>query len=380
MVGAAERASLLNGARGAEISHFLNAVGWGGADVRPLAGDASTRRYLRVRSGDRDAVLMDAPPRAESAACPPDADEAARRALGYNALARLAGPDLVAFVAVADHLRALGLSAPEVHEADAEHGLAIIEDLGDALFGPTLGAGAGDEAAFYGAAVDALVHLHDAPAPEIMPARGAERRLLSYDHVAMATETELLLDWFFPFVARREAGADERAEFTALWSPLFDAARGEDVLVLRDYHADNLIWLPERDGPARAGLLDFQDAVSGSPAYDLASLLDDIRRDVDRDVAEALLTKYCAASAARPGFDEEAFRAAYAALAAQRNAKILGIFVRLEKRDGKARYLDYLPRVWTRFTDELRHPALANLKRWTDDHLAAGYDRFGGSP
>ncbi len=375
MGGSVEGARAMTDARSAALSAFLNDAGWGAATVVPLAGDASTRRYLRaVRDGEH-AVVMDAPPKAEAAACPPDADEATRRALGYNALARLAGPDLNAFVAVGDHLSALGLSAPRILAADAAHGFALLEDLGDTLFGPTLAAGAGDEAAYYGVAVDALLRLHQTPAPSSLPARGGERTLLAYDAVAMRAETDLLLDWFYPYATGGEAADAVRAGFDAIWAPLFDIAAGEAVLVLRDYHADNLIWLPEREGAARVGLLDFQDAVVGSPAYDLASLLEDIRRDVDRDLAADLLARYCAEAAMRPGFDADAFRAACAILAAQRNAKILGIFVRLAKRDGKARYLDYLPRVWARFTDELSHPALAPLKRWTDDHLTASVEK-----
>ncbi len=345
--------------REARIGDFLRAAGWGDAVRAPLAGDASSRRYLRlVRSseprGPERAVLMDAPPAAESAACPPGASEAERRALGYNALARLAGPDARAFIALAEHLIARGLSAPRVLAADPDAGLILLEDFGDALFSRVMAGGAPEEA-LYRAAIAALAHLHAQPEPETI----GGRKLLSYDRAAALAETGLFLDWY---MARRGKVSDAaRAEWDAAWSAALEAANpARPVLVLRDYHADNLIWLPEREGPARAGLLDFQDALAGHPAYDVVSLTEDARRDVDPALAARLVDHYLDMT----GADRAAFETGAAVWAGQRNAKILGIFVRLAVRDAKPRYLDLLPRVERLFANDLAHKALAPVRGW----------------
>ncbi|MEL7028327.1 MAG: phosphotransferase [Pseudomonadota bacterium] len=346
---------------------FLIEAGWGEAQIAPLAGDASTRSYRRLRLGDRRAVLMDAPPSAETAPCPPGASVEERRRLGYNALARLAGAKLDAFVCIDSELRAAGLSAPEVYAADPETGFALLEDLGDALFSRAIPAGA-DEASLYGAAVDALAAIHGRRPPIEIICNGAKHRLLDYDEAALTAEIELLPEWYWPHAVGTPASADAKAEFLAAWSaPLASLVGGAGALVLRDYHADNLIWLPDRSGPARAGLLDFQDAVIGHPAYDLVSLLQDVRREVSPALEAAMLARYVAARRERDAmFDEDAFRAAYAVLGAQRNTKIVGIFARLANRDGKRAYLDYMPRARALLTANLSHPALAPVRGWID--------------
>lgn len=343
---------------------FLAASGWGDAQVTPLPGDASTRRYARLALKDRHAMLMDQPQGAESPTAPPDADEQTRKALGYNAVARLAGADCARFAAVADYLRGHGLAAPQIHAADHAQGFVVLEDLGDALFADVLAEG-GDEKALYRAAVEVLakIHAHDAPA-----SLSNGKPLFIYDETALIAETDLLVQWFLPLALEREATEAEIAEHRRLWKAvLSQIAGGRRVFVHRDYHAQNLLWLPERDGVERVGLIDFQDAVAGSPAYDLISLIEDARRDVSPELAEAATAHYLAAMRVQgTPVDESTFRREMAIMAAQRNTKIVGIFARLYKRDGKARYLGLLPRVWGYLERDLSHPVLAPLRAWYD--------------
>jgi len=360
--------------RAAERRAFLGAAGWGAAASHPLAGDASTRRYERLSLGDRRAILMDAPPAAETAPCPPGASVEERAALGYNALARLAGSKLEAYVCIASELRVARLSAPEIYAHDPGAGFALLEDLGDALFSRAIAAG-DDEATLYQAAVDALLVLHDRRAPLEIVCAGAKHRLLDYDEAALAAELSLLMDWYWPHACGAAPSAQMKTDFLAAWeAPLARLRNGPQTLVLRDFHADNLIWLPERDGPARAGLLDFQDAVVGHPAYDLVSLLQDVRRDVSPALEATLTERYAAAAARRSSFDADGFRDAYAVLGAQRNTKIVGIFARLADRDGKTAYLDYLPRAKALLSANLAHPALAPVRRWLDANAPAALD------
>ena len=343
---------------------FLSASGWGDAQVVPLPGDASTRRYARLTMNDRRAMLMDQPQGAESPTAPVDADEETRKALGYNAVARLAGADCARFAAVAGYLRRNGLAAPEIHAADHAQGFVILEDLGDALFADVLATG-GDETALYQAAVEVLARIHAQDAPATL---SAGKPLFTYDETALTAETDLLIQWFLPLALGREASEAEVAEHRLLWkAALARIEGGRRVFVHRDYHAQNLLWLPERDGVARVGLIDFQDAVAGSPAYDLISLTEDARRNVSPELAEAATVHYLTTMQAQgTPVDETAFRREMAIMAAQRNAKIVGIFARLYKRDGKARYLSLLPRVWGYLERDLSHPALAGLRAWYD--------------
>ena len=353
---------------------FLRAAGWGAAKVAAFPGDASTRAYFRLRDGEREAILMDAPAGAEAPACPPDADPKTRAELGYNALARLAGPNTAAFAALAGALTARGFSAPRVHDADLRGGFLILEDLGDALYARAIPEGA-DEKDLYMAAAETLGAIYRASF-EIEPeAFGAAWRIQSYDQTALLAETELFLDWYAP--ERGDApDAAARADWVDAWRQVLPALNAHSPgLVLRDYHAENLLWLPDRRGEARVGLIDFQDALFGHPAYDLVSLLEDARRDVREDlvgpVTDRFFERACLA-------DREAFDAASAILAAQRNAKILGIFVRLARRDGKPRYLDLLPRVARHFVRDISHPALAPVRsavREMAPHVFAEADR-----
>jgi aminoglycoside/choline kinase family phosphotransferase len=343
---------------------FLKRSGWDGAQVAPLPDDASTRHYARLTLGGRGAMLMDQPQDAEAPGAPEGAGEESRRALGYNALARLAGADSARFAAAADYLRGRGLAAPEIYAADHAQGFLILEDLGDGLFADVLAAG-GNEKQLYQHAAEVLAHLHAEDAPyrlsEVKP-------LFSYDEAALVAETDLLPEWFLPLALGRPVEPDEIAEHRGLWkAALRPLLVGQRAFVHRDYHAQNLLWLPGRQGVARVGLIDFQDAVAGSRAYDLVSLTEDARRDVSPECAARTIAHYLAAMRAQGTLlDEAEFRGEMAVMAAQRNAKIVGIFARLYRRDGKSRYLGLLPRVWNYLERDLSHPALGALQTWYD--------------
>jgi hypothetical protein len=360
----------LMSSRAAAMTAFLSEAGWGAAERRPLPGDASTRHYTRLHLGESTAMLMDQPQGTEAPAAAADATPEQRRALGYNALARLAGSDCARFVAAARYLRLCGVAAPEIYAADTAHGFLLLEDLGVDLYTDVLARGGG-ERALYEAAIDCLARLHAAPAP-VSLAPG--KPLFTYDETAQLAEVDLLTEWFLPAALGRPAGASEVEEHRALWRQTLQALSGEPaVFVHRDYHAQNLIWRGNRSGLARVGVIDFQDALAGSRAYDLISLLEDARRDVAPELADAMTARYLEGSRNQgAAIDEERFAAHAAILAAQRNAKIIGIFARLAKRDSKPRYLAHLPRVWRYMERDLAHPALASLKAWYDRTIPAG--------
>lgn len=356
-------------ARSHAMTAFLSASGWGAAERRPLAGDASTRHYIRLHLDTRTAMLMDQPGAAEAPSAPPDATPEDRRALGYNALARLAGADCARFVAASNYLRGRGLAAPDIYAADFAQGFLLLEDLGIALYTDILADG-GDEYALYQTAIDGLIRLHTDPAPAML---APGKPLFAYDETALIAEADLLTEWFFPAALGRPADSSALAEHRALWrEALQGIAGGTPVFVHRDYHAQNLLWRGDRAGLARVGMIDFQDALAGSPAYDLVSLLEDARRDVAPELAGAMMDRYLSGSRARGAvLDPVGFRAEAALLAAQRNAKIIGIFARLAKRDGKPRYLAHLPRVWRYMEQDLSHPELRRLKHWYDRNIPA---------
>lgn len=341
---------------------FLEKAGWAGADAAPLAGDASTRAYERLIKNGRPAVLMIAPPGAETPACPKDADTDERRKLGYNAMARLAGPNLNAFTAISKMLCDAGLSAPEVYAADAAAGFALLEDLGDDLFARV--AGSVDENTLYTTAIDALAMLHGSGA---QPPASEAYTMLDYDALAMEAEALLLMEWYWPLKKGAPASEDLCKEYVSLWRDAFETLSPPHVPVLRDYHAENLLWLPDREGAARVGIIDFQDGLFGHAAYDLVSLLEDARRDVSQDLADAMVAHYIGYAGEQ--FDREGFERDYAILAAQRNAKILGIFARLAKRDNKPRYLDFLPRVEAHFRNDMKRDAMAPITAFMAKHF-----------
>ncbi|MFP4003900.1 MAG: aminoglycoside phosphotransferase family protein, partial [Alphaproteobacteria bacterium] len=350
------------------IGAFLDSAGWGAAERNRLAGDASTRRYERLKRGAEEAILMDQPPGAETAACPPDATPEEREALGYNAIARLAGPNVRAFAAIGGFLRERGFSAPAILAHDYDNGLLLLEDLGDDLFNRVFANGV-SPLELYPAACTLLAELHAHRPPADLPLDdGSAYSLLTYDRTALEAEVRLLTDWYLPAIGiTLDDGT--LADYLAAWNRAWaDVAEDTSVLVLRDYHADNLIWLPERSGPARIGLLDFQDGLRGHGAYDLVSLLQDARRDVTQAEEQAGYEAYVqAARTAQGGFDPESFAAAYAVFNAQRNAKIVGIFTRLWRRDGRPAYPPMVPRVWGYLGRALEHPALEPVRAWMDE-------------
>jgi tRNA threonylcarbamoyl adenosine modification protein YjeE len=337
----------------AAVRSFLDASGFGGALRTRMQGDASTRIFERLRRDDETTILMNAPRRPDG---PP-----VRDGKPYSAIAHLA-EDIAPYVALAAALRAQGLSAPEIFHADLDHGLLIMEDLGEERI--VTGEPPTPIAARYAAAVDLLAALHSRRLPEVLPvASHLEYRLPRYDMQALLIEAELLLDWYLADAAVKPG---MRREFTALWrEALQPAIDAPPTWVLRDYHSPNLLWLADRDDIARVGILDFQDSLIGPAAYDVASLLQDARVDVPETLEMSLLTQYVRARRnAGPSFDTAQFTLLYATLAAQRATKILGIFARLNRRDGKPQYLRHLPRLWDYLQRSLAHPALAALKAW----------------
>jgi aminoglycoside/choline kinase family phosphotransferase len=307
----------------AAAANFLAAHGWAGADILPVAGDASFRRYFRVVAPGRSAILMDAPPPHE---------------------------DPRPFIAIARWLCERGFAAPAIHASDLDQGLVLIEDFGDIRLRETADAETHRERALYEAAIDVLVRLHEHEAGPVPP----------YDRAVLHREADLLTEWYCPAVGIEP----DVAGYGAAWDSVFDAAlSGRQVMVLRDYHAENLMLI---DGSDSLGLLDFQDALAGHPSYDLVSLLQDARRDVDPALEAAMLDRYKAITGAGEDFEH-----AYHVLGAQRNAKIIGIFTRLWKRDGKARYPTLCPRVWRYLEHDLAHPALAPVKAWFDANIPA---------
>jgi N-acetylmuramate 1-kinase len=316
--------------RAAAVAGFLAAAGWPVEPV-PLAADASFRRYYRLIDGDRRAVLMDAPPPHE---------------------------DVRPYIAVAGMLRGHGLSAPRIFAEDRERGILLIEDFGDDTYTRLLARGA-DETRLYTLAIDTLVALQRAVAapPDLPP----------YDEDTLLREAALLADWYAPTVLGAPLSPAMRAAYDAAWREALPlAALPGPTLVLRDYHVDNLMLLHGKAGLGSCGLLDFQDALCGPASYDLVSLLEDARRDVPPALRAAMTERYLAAF---PAIDPAQFRRSAAILAAQRNAKIIGIFTRLWRRDGKPQYLAHIPRVWRLLEADLREPALRGVALWLDNHL-----------
>jgi N-acetylmuramate 1-kinase len=278
------------------------------------------------------------------------------------------------FVAIGSVLRGAGLSAPQVLAADLGQGLLLVEDLGDRVFGAEIKSGS-SQAELWRTAVDALIALRSVPVPYRMPLPdGTSYMLPRRDRAAFEIEIELLLDWLWPALKGASTPASVRAEFNALWTPILDRLLAlPGGWFLRDYHSPNLIWLPERKGVARVGILDFQDALNESFAFDLVSLLQDARVDVPEALESELFAYYCTrVKELEQGFDPAAFAAAYADFGAQRNTRLLGLWARLLKRDSKPQYLQHFPRTWGYLARNLRHPSLASLAAWYEQHFPPG--------
>jgi aminoglycoside/choline kinase family phosphotransferase len=317
----------------AHAPEFLAGCGWAGAEIAPLAGDASFRRYFRVIDGERSAVLMDAPPPHE---------------------------DPRPFIAVAEWLVARGLSAPEILARDLDKGLLLLGDFGSARLRETLDSEPSREQELYALATDVLVHLHGHAPMEGLAPHGLDQWL---------TELELFTEWYCPAVGAAVDVEGYRTAWSEVLSPVASDGLGP-VTVLRDYHAENIMLVGGREGVGHFGLLDFQDALAGHPAYDLASVLEDARRDVPPAVERAMIDRYVAATGHR-----ESFERAYWALAAQRNTRILGVFTRLWKRDGKPGYRRFQPRMWGLLERDLEQPQLAPIRAWFDANIAPEHRR-----
>ncbi len=318
------------------ITDFLTQAGFADATPSLLAGDASNRRYLRIAHPTGRYVLMDAP-----------SDR---------------GEDVRPFVAMTDWLRGHGYAAPQILAADLEAGFLLLEDLGDALYARVIGTEGVDEVELYACAVDCLASIAGHRPPATVGSGAAQLALQPYDRDVLHREALLMLEWWMSGASGQLVSQDLTDEFTGLLDASLGAvAQSTEVVVLRDFHAENLLWLPDRTGHARVGLLDYQDALAGSAAYDLVSLLEDARRDTSPELRSAMFDRYLDR---RSHLDRDDFSASYNALGAQRNLKIVGIFARLAIRDRKAKYLDLIPRVWGHLLRDLTHPSLAPLSRW----------------
>ena len=306
---------------------FLAAAGWAGARIEPLAGDASFRRYFRVFDGDRRAVLMDAPPPHE---------------------------DPRPFIAVAEWLTGCGFSAPDILARDLNAGLLLLADFGDTRLRETLDEAPGREEELYTLATDLLIALHEQPPMPGLKPHGLQEWL---------GEVELFLDWYAPAVGIEVDGEAFRAAWREVLARVADDGLSP-VTILRDYHAENIMLVSGRSGTAHLGLLDFQDALAGHPAYDLASVLEDARRDVSPPIERAMLDRYLSATG-----QGEAFERAYWTLAAQRNTRILGVFCRLWKRDGKPGYRRFQPRMWGLLERDLAAPGLEPVRDWFERNV-----------
>lgn len=334
---------------------FLDQAGYGQAARRHLQGDASSRSYETVRMAGQDPVILMNSPRQPDG--PPIRD-----GLPYSQIAHLA-EDVVPFVAIARWLREQGFAAPAILGEDLDQGFLLVENLGtDGI----LDAEGRPDPDRYELAVECLAALHSKASPGALPAGDRLHHVPAYDWRAMQIEVELLIDWYLPWRRGGAVADEERDAYLELWRALFARLESaESHLVLRDYHSPNLIWRNDRSGFDRLGIIDFQDAMIGPSAYDVASLCQDARVTVVPDLAGRLLNRYIAAR--RQGhsdFDEAGFREAYAIMAAQRAAKILGIFVRLMQRDGKSGYLRHLPRMEAYIAASLAHPVLQPLRFW----------------
>lgn len=367
-LGASARAAEITGhgraagqvARFAALRQFLDHAGYDRARRQRMAGDASTRSYARLFRGDEAVILMNAPRRPDGPAI--------YNGKSYSAAVHLA-EDVRPFVAIANGLRAQGLSAPEIFHADLDSGFLILEDFGGAGF--VRGTPPQPIPERYQMAADLLAALHGVPLPARVPLTSEIDYLVpTFDIEAMLIEISLMPDWYLP---DRNAPLSDaaRADFLDMWRSLLgDSLPAATTWVLRDFHSPNLIWLDARSGTDKVGLIDFQDAVLGPASYDLVSLLQDARVDVPEQLELAMLARYIKARrGADAAFDPAAFAELYAVMSAQRNTRLLGTFARLNRRDGKPQYLRHQPRIWTYLTRSLAHPSLALLRDWYRIHV-----------
>jgi aminoglycoside/choline kinase family phosphotransferase len=337
---AAARCSMSD--RSALRAEFVAKAGWRDAHESLLAGDASFRKYFRLKRASGTAVVMDSP---------------------------AAHEPVKPFVRIGRHLLKLGLSAPEIFAEDFGNGFLLLEDLGDDTYARVIAKG-GNEAELYARATDVLVTLHQAPSHAVLPGLGF------YTGEALIDAAMLLPEWYLPEASGRPTRDEDIATYRAAWQAcLKHLPTGANALLLRDYHKDNLLWLPARPGVRACGLLDFQDAQQGHPSYDLVSLIEDARRDVPPAIHQACLQRYLGAT----GLDSKDFGIGMALMAAQRHARIIGLWIRLLRRDGKPEYLQYMQRCWRMFERALKHDALEPLRAWVDRLLPPELRRIGAA-
>lgn len=339
---------------------FLERSGALQSQRKRMAGDASTRSYARLIADGRSTILMNSPARSDT--------QLIYGGKSYIAAVHLADT-IVPFVAVGRGLHARGLSVPIIHQTDLETGFLICEDLGSE--GVLEGMPAAPIEERYHAATDVLVQLHKEQLPRELPVEGQQPYFIpSFDVDAMMIEVSLLLDWYLPDKGV-EVTAAMREEFASLWRAFLGLALAVPATwAIRDYHSPNLIWLADRAGLARVGVIDFQDAVLGPPAYDVVSLAQDARVDVSEALEIALISRYVRGRRRDdPAFDPAAFAESYARMSAQRNTRLLGVFSRLNRRDGKPHYLLHQPRIWSYLQRALAHPALSDIRRWFEGHV-----------
>lgn len=352
--------TMVSDSRSDLIDRFLERSGFGRAEQHPLSQDASTRRYIRLTGGPRPALVMDAP-KVEAEPCPPEADEATRHALGWNAQSRLAASRVEAYVEIARFLKARGFSAPEIFAEDIDAGLAIIEDFGASLeFARLIERGEASEGALYVAAAEAMASLHREPAPS----RLGDWPILDYDALALRVNADLFADWLPQLVDDMRLTDADRARWEREREALIEQADAfPRDFILRDYHAENLLWLPGRTGIARVGLLDFQDAVNGWDGWEMAMLVQDARRVVTEPARTAAIRTYLDGT----GKSEADFLMRLAVLGALNALRITGLFARLPVRDGKARYLQFMPRQQYLLAQNLMHPACEGMAAFVKD-------------
>lgn len=347
--------------RKAEIDRFLSGTGWAEAARVQLGQDASTRRYFRLIQADsKTALLMDAP-RIEADPCPPDADEAMRLKMGWNASARLAASRVDAFTAIGEYLRKRDFSAPKTLFEDANNGFALIEDFGSSReFARLIERGEEDEIVLYTAAARAMAALHSEPAPKQV----REWPILDYDALALRVNADIFADWLPALVMDMVLSEADLARWETERDALIEQAVGfPRDFGLRDYHAENLLWLPKREGHGRVGLLDFQDAVNGWDGWEMAMLVQDARRTVSPEASDAAIRAYLEGT----GKSRDAFEARLAVLGTLNALRITGLFARLTARDKKPRYLTFMPRQQYLLAQNLTHPACAGMAAFVRD-------------
>ena len=320
--------------RSALIDEFLIRTGWVDVKRSLLAADASFRQYERIKISNKTAILMDAPPPKEN---------------------------IRPFIKITEHLAKLGYSVPQIFAKDIDAGFLLLEDFGDETFTKALTQKV-DEMQLYQSAIDVLINLHSRELSEVIP-----DGVKNYDHNTLLGEVVLFVDWYIPGLFGDTYTEYVKNDFLCIWEKLLSEVSSEnETLVLRDFHADNLMWLPSRDGIRKCGLLDYQDAVKGSPAYDIASLLEDARRDLKPGMASDLLDYYFTAL---PKVDRRRFNKIYAILSAQRHCKVIGIFARLAMRDGKRNYLKHINRCWRLLERVSSSPELKVLDDWLNANI-----------